>query len=55
MRNFTWNRFPIKNLLINSLLTPIVESTYLKRLSLCHIGLVKEHGGDLVNQAVYHL
>jgi len=29
MRNFTWNRFPIKNLLINSLLTPIVESTYL--------------------------
>jgi len=30
MRNFTWNRFPIKNLLIDSLLTPIVESTYLK-------------------------
>jgi len=29
MRNFTWTRFPIKNLLINSLLTPIVESTYL--------------------------
>jgi len=29
MRNFTWNRFPIKNLLIDSLLTPIVESTYL--------------------------
>jgi len=28
MRNFTWNRFPIKNLLIDSLLTPIVESTY---------------------------
>jgi len=27
MRNFTWNRFPIKNLLIDSLLTPIVEST----------------------------
>jgi len=24
MRNFTWNRFPIKNLLIDSLLTPIV-------------------------------
>jgi len=29
MRNFTWNRFPIKNLLIDSLLTPIVESKYL--------------------------
>jgi len=29
MLNFTWNRFPIKNLLIDSLLTPIVESTYL--------------------------
>jgi len=29
MRNFTWNRFPIKYLLIDSLLTPIVESTYL--------------------------
>jgi len=28
MRNFTWNRFPIKNLLIDSLLTPIVESTH---------------------------
>jgi len=31
MRNFTWNRFPIKNLLIDSLLTPIVESAYLNR------------------------
>ena len=31
MRNFTWNRFPIKNLLIDSLLTPIVESTYVNR------------------------
>ena len=29
MRNFTWNRFPIKNLQIDSLLTPIVESTFL--------------------------
>jgi len=29
MRNFTWNRFPIENLLIDSLHTPIVESTYL--------------------------
>ena len=29
MRNFTWNIFPIKNLLIDALLTPIVESTYL--------------------------
>jgi len=28
MRNFSWNRFPIKNLLIDSLLTPIVESTH---------------------------
>ena len=25
MRNFTWNRFPIKNLLIDSLLTPTVR------------------------------
>ena len=31
MRNFTWNRFPIKNLLIDSLLTSIVENTYLNR------------------------
>ena len=31
MHNFTWNRFPVKNLLIESLLTPIVESTYLNR------------------------
>ena len=31
MRNFTWKRFPIKNLLIDSVLTPIVESTYLNR------------------------
>jgi len=30
MRNFTRNRFPIKNLLIDSLLTPIVESTYFR-------------------------
>jgi len=30
MRNFSWNRFPIKKLLIDSLLTLIVESTYLK-------------------------
>jgi len=29
MRNLTWNRFPIKHLLLDSLLTPIVESTYL--------------------------
>ena len=28
---FTWNRYPIKNLLMDSLLTPIVESTYLNR------------------------
>ena len=33
MRNFTWNRFPVKNLQIDSLLTPIVESTYLKRVN----------------------
>ena len=31
MRNFTWNRFPIKILLIDSLLTPIAKSTYLNR------------------------
>ena len=31
MRNCTWNRFPIKNLLIDSLLTSIMESTYLNR------------------------
>jgi len=31
MRNFTWNRFPIKYLLIDSLLTPIVVSTYLNK------------------------
>jgi len=31
MRNFTRNRFPIKNLLIDCLLTPIVESTFLNR------------------------
>jgi len=29
MRKCTLNRFLIKNLLIDSLLTPIVESTYL--------------------------
>ena len=29
MRTFTWNQFPIKNVLIDSLLTSIVESTYL--------------------------
>jgi len=28
------NRFPIKNLLIDSLLTPIVESTYIQRVLL---------------------
>ena len=40
MRNFTWNRFPIKNLLIDSLLTPIVESTYLNfSKSLNYFGL----------------
>ena len=27
--NFMWNRFPIKNLLMDSLHTPIVDSTYL--------------------------
>jgi len=41
MRNFTRNRFPIKNLLIDCLLTPIVESTYLTDYNLfcfmfCH-------------------
>jgi len=33
MRNFTWNRLPIKNLLIDSLLTPIVESSYFTLLT----------------------
>ena len=33
MRNFTWSRFPIQNLLIDSLLTPIVESTYMLIIS----------------------
>jgi len=37
MRNFTWNRFPIKNLLIDSLLTPIVENTYLHLLCMLTI------------------
>jgi len=32
MRNFTLNRFPIKILLIDSLLIPIVESTCLNIL-----------------------
>jgi len=30
MRYYPWNRFPIKTLLIDSLLTLIVESTYFK-------------------------
>jgi len=34
MRNFTWNRFPIENLLIDSLLTPIVESTLVEKFHL---------------------
>ena len=29
MRNFTWNWFPLKKLLMDSLLSPIVKSTYL--------------------------
>jgi len=37
MRNFTWNRFPIKNLLIDSLLTPIVKTTYLNK-DMCKFG-----------------
>jgi len=53
MRNFTWNRFPIKNLLINSLLTPIVESTYLswlcylKFLESFHLCLGGEHNAGI--------
>jgi len=39
MRNFTWNRFPIKNLLIDSLLTPIVESTCSNRIY-CNVAYV---------------
>jgi len=34
MPNFTWNRYPIKNLLLDSLRTLIVESTYLKRIKM---------------------
>jgi len=30
MRNFTLHRFPIKNLMIDFLLTTIMESTYLQ-------------------------
>jgi len=41
MRNFTWNRFPIKNLLIDSLLTPIVESTYLKTIAVTHYAFLR--------------
>ena len=42
MHNFTWNRFPIKNLLIDSLLTPIVESTYLSAtyVQLCFLSIL---------------
>jgi len=29
MSNFTWNQFPIKILVIVSLLTPIMDNTYL--------------------------
>ena len=34
MPNFTWNRYPIKNLLLDTLRTLIVESTYLKRIKM---------------------
>jgi len=36
MHNFTWNRFPIKKLLIDSLLTPSVEITYLN-IDMCKL------------------
>jgi len=45
MRNFTWNQFPIKNLLIDSLLTPIVESTYLNR-DMCKFESCKKTKAD---------
>ena len=49
MRNFTWNRFPIKNLLIDSLLTPIVESTYFEICaSLNHRKETKADGSRLI-------
>jgi len=38
MRNFTWNRFPIKNLLIDSLLIPIVVNTHLN-IDMCKFEL----------------
>ena len=51
MHNFMWNRFPIKNLLIDSLLTPIMESTYLHRdmcASLNHRKKTKADGSRLI-------
>ena len=36
MRSFTWNQFPIKNLPIDSLLTPIVESNCLN-IDMCKL------------------
>jgi len=51
MRNFTWNWFPIKNLVIDSLLTPIVESTYLNMdicASLNHRKKMKADGSQLI-------
>jgi len=40
MRNFTLNRFPIKNLLIDSLLTPIVGSTCCKLMYIQIVALL---------------
>jgi len=48
MRNFTWNQFPIKNVLIDSLLTPIVESTYLNRDMCNHRKKTKADGSRLI-------
>jgi len=45
MRNFTWNRLTLKNLLIDSLLTSIVESTYLNKTVqlITFTSLIKKH------------
>jgi len=52
MRNFAWNRFPIKNLLIDSLLTPIVESTVHTWIEICaslnHRKKTKADGSRLI-------
>jgi len=43
IHNFTWNWFPINDLLINSLLTAIVESIYLTSLNYTSGSTVFDH------------